>query len=366
MTKPRRPHRRARRVSDAAVVLVGLILVFGLDSLSAQAAPSGRRAAPVKVVAAEIRPMAPRIRVAATVVSRDRARLFAEVAGRLTQVAEVGTRIEEGRVVARIDQTLARLRVDELEAAVERERARLGFFDGEVKRLKRLARQNNAAITQLDQTRSDREVARNELRIAQVRLAQAREELRRHELRAPFTGVVVERLMRRGERASVGDPVVQLRDTEHLELQAWVPLASRNYVTDGDLLTFTSGGREYSGPVRTLVAAGDDRSRLLELRVALPTGHWTAGQSLRLYLPTAKPRDMLTVPRDALVLRRNGAFVFRIDTDNQAQRVPVTLGVASGDRVAVNGALKPGDRVVIRGGERLRPGTVVKILGETK
>jgi len=327
----------------------------------ASAAPGGGRAAPVSVANAAIVHMAPQNWVAGTVISRNQARLSAEVTGRLVQVAEVGSRIKKGQVVARIDPTFAKLKVEESEAAVERERARLGFFESEAQRLKRLAKQNNAALTQLDQTRADGDAARNELRVSLTRLEQAREELRRHKLRAPFTGVVVERLMRNGERAAVGDAIVQLQDTDNLELQARVPLATLNYVEEGDTLSFTANDREFVGRVRALVPAGDSRSRLLELRLSLPAGRWTAGQPLRLALPTAKAKAVLAVPRDALVLRRNGAFVFRIDEKTTAQRIAVTLGVASGPLVAVSGNLQAGDRVVVRGGERLRPGSAVKI-----
>jgi len=68
------------------------------------------------------------------------------------------------------------------------------------------------------------------------------------------------------------------------------------------------------------------------------------------------------VPRDALVLRPEGQSVFIIDANNQAQQIPVTTGLGSGDQIEVLGAVSPGDRVVIRGNERLQPGQTVGIL----
>jgi multidrug efflux pump subunit AcrA (membrane-fusion protein) len=135
-------------------------------------------------------------------------------------------------------------------------------------------------------------------------------------------------------------------------------------VHEGDSLTLKVNGQEISKPVRALVAAGDERSRLLDLRIALDDSTWTVGQTVRVALPTARAETVLAVPRDALVLRRDGAFVFRVDAENNAQRVAVNLGVASGDLIAVSGELNAGDRVVIRGGERLRPGSAVKILND--
>jgi len=334
-------------------------------SFTAVAAPApGGRSAPVKVAEAQQVLMAPQTWVAGTVISRNEVLLATEVVGKLVLVKEVGTRLKEDAVVARVDPTFVKLRIEELEAQIESDRARLEFLKSELQRNKRLAKQNNAAQTRLDELRADREVARNDLRISQVRLRQAREELRRHVIRTPFAGVVAERLRRRGERADVGDDVVRVIDSHALEVQARVPLETLDFVHEGDALTLKVNGSEISAPVRALVAAGDVRSRLLDLRIGLDDDTWTVGQTVRVALPTAKAETVLAVPRDALVLRRDGAFVFRVDAENKAQRIAVTIGVASGALVAVTGELNAGDRVVIRGGERLRPGSAVKVLGD--
>lgn len=327
-------------------------------------AATGGRSAPVKVVEAQNIRMAPQTWVAGTVISRYQARLATEVDGKLVKVVEVGTQVKEDQVVARIDPTFITLKIEEYQAGVERDRARLDFLKGEVQRLKRLAQQSNASQTLLDQTRAEREVARNELRIARTRLKQAREEKRRHVMRAPFDGVVVERLMRRGERAAVGDEVIRLIDSQALEVQARVPLSARDFVREGNSLLLRFNDSNHQGRVRALVTVGDERSRLLDLRVALPDNGYTVGQPLRVSLPTAQAREVVAVPRDALVLRRDGASVYRINAENKAERVVVQVGSASGDLVEVIGGLQAGDRVVTRGGERLRPGAAVSIIGE--
>ena len=359
------------RMRQAIPFTVAMGMLCVSIAFVASAAPGGR-SAPVRVADAKQVLMAPQTWVAGTVISRHEVLLATEVAGKLLQVKEVGTRLKEDAVVARVDPTFVKLKIEEFQAQVESDRARLEFIKSEVQRNKVLAKQNNAALTRLEELRADREVARNDLQISRVRLKQAREELRRHVVRTPFAGVVAERLMRRGERADVGDDVVRVIDSSALEVQAQVPLATLDFVSAGDLLTLKVGGREIIAPVRALVAAGDTRSRLLDLRISLEDDAWTIGQTVRVALPTAKAEMVLAIPRDALVLRRDGAFVFRVDAENKAQRVAVSLGVASGDLVAIisrgengeGGDLNVGDRVVTRGGERLRPGSTVKILGE--
>jgi len=356
------------RVNKTTLLLGALCASVVMFSSASMAAPGGGRSAPVKVAEAQRVLMAPQTWVAGTVISRHEARLATEVAGKLVLVKEVGTRVKEDAVLARVDPTFIKLKIEEYQAQIEADRARLEFLKSEVRRNKRLAKQNNAAQIRLDEVRADREVARSELQISRLRLKQAQEELRRHTIRAPFAGVVAERLMRRGERAAVGDDVLRIVDSQTLEVQARVPLGTLDFVHEGESLTLSINGEEINAPVRTLVAAGDGVSRLLDLRIQLENGAWAVGQSVRVALPTAKAEIMLAVPRDALVLRRDGAFVFVIDAENKAQRVAVELGVASGELIAVSnreaGDLNVGDRVVTRGGERLRPGSAVKILNE--
>lgn len=66
-------------------------------------------------------------------------------------------------------------------------------------------------------------------------------------------------------------------------------------------------------------------------------------------------RDV-AVPRDALVVRADGLYVYRIQEGQLAQRVTVTTGLADADRVSVEGTLAAGDAVVVRGAETLHDG----------
>jgi RND family efflux transporter MFP subunit len=316
----------------------------------------------VKVAVASLKSMAPVTMVPGTVISRNDARLSAEVEGRLTHVADVGTVVNEGDPVAEIEGTVLRLRLTELEAEVTRAEARLRFLDSEEKRFERLAESNLAAITQLEQTQSDRDVALGDLEVARARLEQTADQLARTVLRAPFDGMVVERLMTPGERALEGGTVVRLVDQRNLEVVARVPLEYFAYVRNGQLLDVRSKERTVLARVRTVVAVGDENTHQFELRLDLDEAPFPVGQTLRVTVPTSNSREVLTVPRDALVLRPDGQSVFVVDDENQARQVSVTVGIGQGEEIEVVGAISPGDRVVIRGNERLQAGQSVSIM----
>jgi RND family efflux transporter MFP subunit len=274
----------------------------------------------------------------------------------------VGTEVRAGERVARIEATTLQLRNEELLARVTRAEARLRFLESEEQRFSQLAEDNLAAVTQLEQTRSDRDVARGDLEIARAILGQNADRLARTNLLAPFDGIVVERLMTPGERVEEGGEVVRLVDQEHLEIIARAPLEYFSYVQKGQALYLSAGEISSVGIVRTVVAVGDEQTHQFELRIDLKGSPFPVGRTLRVAIPTSETRKVLTVPRDALVLRPEGQSVFVVDSNNQAQQVTVTVGVGQGEDVEVLGDISSGDQVVIRGNERLQPGQEVSVM----
>ena len=330
-----------------------IILLFVSMPLSLLAAT------PVVVVSAQTRQMTPLVQVAGTVISRNDSRLAAQVAGQVIWVAEVGAQLDAGDVAARLDDVLIRDVLVEAQARQAREQANVRFSQAELQRLEKLAKQNHAALSRLDQAKRDLSIARSEFTAAKSRLTQTREKQQRTLIKAPFAGVVTEQFIQAGEWADPGTSIVRLVDTASLEVQAWVPVTALPFISPGTRLGLTIAGQPTQADVRTLVPVGDDQSRLYELRLSLDGDAWAAGQGARIAIPTAAARPATVIPRDALVLRRDGVMVFRVLDDNTAERLVVETGLAEGDFIEVIGDIQPGDAVVIRGGERLRPGQEV-------
>ena len=317
--------------------------------------------APVVVSIAAQRLLAPVTPYPGTVISRNQARLAAEVEGRLEWVAEVGSVVRKGEAVARLDDVLLAQSLLVDKAAVTRERARLAYQIAEVERLTSLVRKKSVSQSELDEAIANRGMTRAEIAASEARVALTRERLARTQLRAPFDGVITERLLRGGEWAESGDAIVRLVDTSSVEVQTWVPVNALKFIHQGSTLALTGNPMSAVGTVRTIVPVGDNRSRLYELRLVFEEVGWPVGADVRVAVPTAEPRKVLAIPRDALVLRRDGTTVYRIDAEGLAQRISVNTGIAVGHLIEVDG-IQSGDRVVIRGGERLRPGQSVTII----
>ena len=277
--------------------------------------------------------------------------------------ADVGTVVSAGDPLVRLESTTLEIQTQEYQGLVERERARLTFLEPEVERLETLAAQSNAAESLLDQTRSDLQVARGDLEVANARLRQIEDQIRKTTITAPFDGVVSERLVNLGEMISRLDVVTRLVSPRSIEITARAPLNAVAFLEAASELEVYNEYRRGTGTVRTIVPFGDPQSHMFELRIDVPAESWIVGESVRLDVPTAQPKQALAVPRDALVLRREGAFVFRVNAEQVAERVRVTTGSGDGDLIEVEGDLAPGDTVVVRGGERLMEGQPVMVTG---
>lgn len=343
-----------------------LAITFAAFSLQAAAQ---QQMPPASVVVQPVEKMniSPTVPVTGTVYSRDDVQITLGVDGQLEYVAEPGTRVKKGEVVARIDTTQLELSRDEQQAQAERAAAQLRFLDAQLRRQQDLADTNVLAANELEQTQSQRDVAASDLRIAEVRLKQIDDQLKRAVVRADFAGVVTERLRNVGEDISRGTVVARLLDTERLEVRVLAPLRYQGRIHLGDELRMYGHEREAVGIVRSMVPATDPRQQSVELRIDVKAGSegfapWSVGELVSVGIPLRAANRVLAIPRDALILRQEGNYVFRVSKDGTAEKIAVQIGDSTGDHIAVEGELLEGDQVVVRGGESLQPGQPVEVL----
>jgi RND family efflux transporter MFP subunit len=293
-------------------------------------------------------------------------KIAAEVEGRLEQLLDVGDRVKKGDKLASIESLTLKLRADEMEAEIIPKEARLDFLQREVKRLAMLAEQNNAAKNRLDEVSSQYKQTKGEIKVARARFAQSKDQLARTVLYAPFNGVVTERYKSEGERVERGDHVVRLVNTEELEIQVRVPQTAISNIQMSEEILVKDAQHTSTAHLRTYVPVGDERSRLFELRLNFIEPEWMSGHAVRVSIPVSKPRKVIAVPRDALVIRQNNISVFRINDENIAEYVAIKTGLTKDNLMEVIGEIAAGDKIVIRGNERLRPGQAVTIQASDK
>jgi len=337
--------------------VLAVICIASTHSAAAQFGPAN-----VITETATMKMLAPSVEVPGTVVSRFDSRLASELAAKLTWIAEVGTEVKEGETVARLEDFTFKIREMEAQSRVDREQARVTFLESELERLEELSNRNLSAQSQLDRTTSDLAIAKSDQQIAQAQLGYAQIAMHITQIRAPFNGVVTERLRNIGERLNIADEVLRLVDPNSLEIIARAPLSTVNFIRKGDVLSLSNDYRNSDAPIRTIVPFGDPQSHMFEVRLNANPEIWTVGESVRLSMPTAESKEVLAVPRDALILRREGVSVFKVTEQSTVSQIKVIVGLGAGPFIEVFGELSAGDEVVVRGAEGLSDGMAVNIV----
>jgi membrane fusion protein (multidrug efflux system) len=308
-------------------------------------------AAPVELAQVQRGSITTFLETTTTLEARSSATLVAAAPGQLKEVAaEEGDWVRKGELLARIDDTAARLSVERAEVAVH-------LAERETERGRQLRERGFLSDKETD----DLEWRQ---RNAKVALDEARYNLTQTRLTAPFAGRVTARMVNPGETVTPGRDCFRVEDFNPLLARLYFPERELARVQPGQgaLLTLDAlPGRTFEARV-SLVNPVVERANgtfKVTLEVRDPQGFLRPGNFARVRLRTGSHADVLVVPQRAMVSEDGESFVFVARGDTVA-RVPVRIGAVSGDTAQVLDGLAAGDRVVTVGQGGLKQGARIK------
>ncbi len=304
----------------------------------------------------------PTMPITGNVFSQNAIQITAAITGQLAYVAEPGTQLTPGDVIVQMDTAALDLQKAEQVALINRAQAQLDYLQTNLQRQQDLVKAKTISANAVEQTESQRDVAISDLEVAKLRLAQINEQLDRSEITAKFNGVVSNRVRREGETVSAGTVLAGITDMQNLEIRAQVPLRYAGFVKVGQSIEVFAYGINQQAQVKSMVPSSNNRNQSYEMRLSFENTHGlTIGQLVSVSVPMYQVRESLVVNQDALVLRENGTFVFKVAADNTVEQINVKANENVGDLIAIEADLQAGDQVVIRGADNLQPGSSVEI-----
>lgn len=358
--------------------MLGFVIRLAAICLMLSAAPAAQaqgRAASVGVQTVDIRPLSETVAVFAEIVTARNGAVASRVAGSIDKInVLVGGEVHKGDVLVELNRDLlsirvrqARAQIAEAQASVATGEVRLASARTTFDRIDALRDSTSFSQGRFDDVQSEVQVARAQLAEAQARLesgnarlAEAENQLSHSVVRAPFSGVVLDVQTIPGAFIQAGTPVITILDTASFEVEASIPSRYVTGLRPGQQVRGTlETGAAVALQLRAILPVEDAATRTRAVRFSASgmadMRNLALGQSLTVDVPVGEAREVLAVPKDALVQARGGWTVF-VAADGKAQPRPVQIGVPAGDRYEVISGLAPGDQVVVRGNERLRPG----------
>lgn len=184
-----------------------------------------------------------------------------------------------------------------------------------------------------------------------ARAETTRESHRTLEIRAPYDGVVIEKLVTEGQRVMAGEPLLRLADLRRVWVEGEVfeqdlSLMRRGQRVSVDLAAFP--GRPRTGPIVFLQPTVDAQTRTLRIRVELDNadGQLRPGMYATIRVRAAATPAVVYVPRSALLSTGQRDVVFVRTDDGTLVPREVVRGIASDDRVEIRSGLAAGETVV--------------------
>lgn len=304
-----------------------------------------------------------------TVLSSTDSELASEVSGRIIWMAQIGDRIAKNEPLIKLNDKRLTIDLAQQRSNIGVSEARVNLLTSRLSRFKTMAELQNTSVDELEGIKSELEVAQQELAQAKHSAELIQYEINQSTIRAPFDTLVVEHLQSPGEFTSTGQIIMRVVDPTRLEATVRAPLSIIPYISEGLDVPVNYNGQKSVQQVRAVVPVGNARSRMMELRIALnstSTNPFNIGGALSIGLPNSDSHYGHTVPRDALILRQSGTFIYQVNDNDIVQQIAVKTGAGLEGRVEVRSdKLVTGKPVVIRGAERLKNGDKVRVNNES-
>jgi len=293
----------------------------------------------------------------------------AKVAGEVAQtLVKEGDAVKAGQIVAQIDDTEFRSRLDERAAALRASKAQAVFAEQSRKKYEDLLAKKFISETAYENYQTNAKVSDDQVHANEAQLALAKKSLQDTMVHAPIAGIVSERAVQRGDKASVDTRLFTIVDLSRLELEAAVPAAEVPRLAIGQQVRFQVegfGAKQFTGAIVRINPATQPGTRSILVYVEIPNPDQTlkAGMFAKGNLVLATQRAEALVPLTALRSEGARTYVYTLAADKLA-RQDVTVGLIDefAERAEIAKGLSPGARVVRANLGTLSTGVPVKIV----
>jgi multidrug efflux system membrane fusion protein len=328
---------------------------------------------PIELIAAELHTIKPRglvdvVRFTGTTQPVDQTIVKARVAGRLAEVlVREGDRVAKGQLLARFETNELQSRVNERQSALDAARADARWTARDLGDKETLAKRNIVSQSALDAARSTAENKASMVSVAEAQLEIAQRNLGDAQVKAPFDGVVGERIANQGESLPIDGKILALLDTSHVEVAAQMPAADVVRLKVDQPVTVSLegfGDREFQGRITRISPTAQPGSRSIPVYVEITDRHdaLRGGLFAMGSVVVAEKGHALAVPAAAMRKDEQGDYVLAVENGVLVRKpVGAVRTWSRGELVEVKG-LESGLTIVSAPLPGLKAGQAVKVL----
>jgi RND family efflux transporter MFP subunit len=284
-----------------------------------------------------------------TVEAVHQATISAQTTGRVTEIkVDVNDYVPAGAIVLRLRSTEQVAGLSQAQAALEEATARASEAQTRYDRIRDMYSRQVVAKATLDEATAARDAAAARLVAARAGLDAAREGVSYTEIRAPYAGVVTQKLVQVGETVAPGTPLISGASLDALRVIVEIPQSILEQVRAQRKAAVYFDGRRIESTAITFYPSAAPQTNTFRARIDLPQElqGLAPGMFVKVGFVTGESQRLL-VPRSAIVERSEMRAVYVVAPDGRVSLRQVRLGRASSDRVEILAGLVAGEKVAV-------------------
>ena len=315
--------------------------------------PATLEFAPTDIAVVSIKALERTVSISGSLAPLTQSLVKSTVAGQVRHVmVREGQSVKVGDIVAEIDTTDLRTRLDAAKAEQEERNSRLTIATRNRDTNRALLKQNFISQNAYDQTQSTYQGSDAAVRWADAQVRIATKAINDAVVRSPIAGVVAKRMVNGGERITPDAPIVNIVDLSRLELEAAIPASDIPSVVLGQSVRFRVDGfgdRQFDGKIERINPVAEPGSRAIKLFVAVPNPDYSlkGGMFAEGVVMLTQAAVSPVIPHSAVFEEAGQSYVFSIE-EGKLVKHAVTVGQKDevSGLVAVKSGLSEGIPVV--------------------
>ncbi len=301
------------------------------------------------------------------------ANIATRVMGYITKIyVNIGDRVSQGQLLFSINSSDLLAKRAQAEAMIAQADAQLQSSEKDFNRFTALYGQQSASAKELDNATLQYHSAQANAEAARQMLKQVTAELAYTNVKAPFGGVVTQKMLDAGSLATPGTPVLTLEQNKGLQVSASVDESQISNLKEGAdaLLTIRSAGKSFAGKVTQISQSSQGSGGQYLIKISIPDTQQQnvyAGMYVTVTIPqtdkTPLPADLgeqpVLVPVSSIIRRDQLTGLYTLGSNHTALLRWVRLGKTYGDQVEVLSGLGKAEAFIVQASGRLYNGAPV-------
>jgi RND family efflux transporter MFP subunit len=288
----------------------------------------------------------------------------------VVRFVDVGSVVQKGQALARLDPQDARLAVDAARSALAAAEADHALAKAEVERYRDLYAKKFVSQAVLDARETAFNTTKARLEQARAQLATAQNQSSYTTLVAESDGVITAVSLEAGQVVSPGQAVMRFARPEEKEVVISVPESRLGELRDArEILVrvLAATDKPYRGRIREIAPHADPATRTFAVKIALlePDGAVQLGMTASVALGERTAAAAISLPLSALTQIDGRPAVWVVDPQTAKVNLrPVQVGAYREDGATVIAGLDRGEVVVTAGVHKLVAGEKVRVVSD--